>query len=337
MATCIQEIVLALSISIAMCTYNGAQFLPEQLDTIARQSRLPDELVICDDRSSDGSAETIVAFSRRAPFPVRVVVNEQNLGSTKNFEKAIALSQGDVVALSDQDDAWHEDKLARLEKAFVADEVVAAFSDADLIDDNSKLGELRLWKLFSFSHAEQELFASGHALKVLIRHPVVTGAAMAFRRNLFNLLTPIPSQDVHDRWMSFLLAACGAFALIREPLMRYRLHHNQQIGVGAVTFGERLTRARNTGEDLYLAEISRFRQLQSRLDNCRTAFPYAQQAIEQIERKVAHLQHRIQLRQVNGRRLPRILREIRNHGYWDYSAGWESIAKDLFAYGHASS
>jgi hypothetical protein len=195
---------------------------------------------------------------------------------------------------------------------------------------------MRLWKLFSFSRAEQKLFASGHALNVLIRHPVVTGAAMAFRRKLFNLLAPIPLQDVHDRWMSFLLAACGTFSLIPEPLMRYRLHHNQQIGVGAVTFGERLTRAQNTGPDLYLSEIARFRQLQSRLEDCRMGFPYAEQAMEQIERKIAHLQHRIQLRQINARRLPRIFREIRNHGYWNYSAGWESIAKDLFAYGHVS-
>src|SRR4030095_14430308 len=89
-----------LFVSIALCSYNGERYLQEQLDSIAGQSRLPDELVVCDDRSLDETAEIIRAFASKVPFPVRLTINERNLGSTKNFEKAISLCRGDIILLS---------------------------------------------------------------------------------------------------------------------------------------------------------------------------------------------------------------------------------------------
>ncbi|MCA1556539.1 MAG: glycosyltransferase, partial [Acidobacteria bacterium] len=83
--------------SIALCTYNGARYLPAQLDSIAAQTLLPDELVICDDCSTDETRDVITSFAARAPFAVRLYVNEVNLGSTKNFEQAISLCTGDII------------------------------------------------------------------------------------------------------------------------------------------------------------------------------------------------------------------------------------------------
>lgn len=100
-------------ISVAVCTYNGSRFLPEQLTSIAAQTRLPDEMVVCDDGATDATAEIIEKFARTAPFLVRFIRNSQNLGSTKNFENAIGLCTGDLIALSDQDDIWMREKLGR--------------------------------------------------------------------------------------------------------------------------------------------------------------------------------------------------------------------------------
>src|SRR5256885_16928924 len=123
-----------------MCTFNGARFLGAQLASIATQERPPDELVVCDDGSSDGSVELVRAFALRASFSTRLVTNDIKLGSTKNFEKAISLCQGAIIALADQDDVWYPNKLGRIEKAFLqSSQIVLAFSDADLIDDNSCL------------------------------------------------------------------------------------------------------------------------------------------------------------------------------------------------------
>src|SRR5438128_2977881 len=102
---------MADKISIAMCTYNGEQFLRDQLASIAVQTRPPDELVVCDDHSADATCEIVARFAASSPFPVRLHVNEQNLGSTKNFEHAIRLCEGDIIALSAQYDDWLPEKL----------------------------------------------------------------------------------------------------------------------------------------------------------------------------------------------------------------------------------
>ena len=318
------------SISVAMCTYNGERFLSAQLESIAAQDRPPDELVICDDGSSDNGPEIVRDFARRTAFPVQFVVNAENLGSTKNFEKAISLCQGAIVALADQDDIWYHNKLERIEKAFLrSSTIVAAFSDADLIDADSRLWGLRLWKAFSFDTAEQRQFRKGGGLNVLVKHPVVTGATMAFRRKLFDILTPIPSNDIHDRWISFLLAARGQFEVISDPLMRYRRHERQQAGLPPQTTTGLIVQARTRGADYHLEEIERFHQLYEKLGTCGANFPYAERAQKEIDRKISHLTNRAMLPRTRVARIPRVLREAVNGGYWRYSAGWNSIAKDL--------
>jgi glycosyltransferase involved in cell wall biosynthesis len=313
-----------------MCTFNGERFLRAQLNSIAAQEKLPDELVVCDDGSSDGSAEIIRDFARRAAFPTRFVINDKNLGSTKNFEQAISLCQGAIVVLADQDDVWYRHKLARIEKTFLqSSATVAAFSDADLIDQDSRLLGLQLWSTFSFDLRKQRQFADGHALNVLVRHPVVTGATMAFRRNLFDLVSPIPSDDIHDRWISFLLAARGGFELISDPLMQYRQHQGQQAGLPPVILQARMEHARSRGKDSYLEEIKRVREIQGRLEARRSDFPYAEYALQEINGKVSHLEHRARLPRTKIARIPKILWEILNLHYWRYSGGWISVGKDL--------
>src|SRR5690606_8953402 len=81
-------------ISVAMCTYNGEKYLAEQLESILRQDHPVDELVVCDDGSSDRTIAILNEFAQKAPFVVGIHVNEKNLGSTKNFEKALTLCQG---------------------------------------------------------------------------------------------------------------------------------------------------------------------------------------------------------------------------------------------------
>jgi glycosyltransferase involved in cell wall biosynthesis len=326
-----QENTLALKISVAMCTFNGSRFLAPQLESIAAQDRRPDELVVCDDGSSDSCIEIVREFSRRVEFPTRVVVNDRNLGSTKNFEQAISLCRGGIVVLADQDDVWYRHKLARIEKAFVrSNAIVAAFSDADLIDDRSHPLGLRLWDSFSFSLAEQKRFANGHALNVLVKHPVVTGATMAFRKEFLDLLTPIPKNHVHDRWISFLLAASGQIQPIPESLMQYRRYGEQQIGPGTVSFSKRLAQARETGPSFYLKEIEGFREIEERLEERKESFRHAELAQREIRRKISHHKHRAALPRTNIARIPKVFREVFNRGYWRYSEGWKSVAKDLF-------
>src|SRR6185437_5785515 len=142
--------------------------------------------------SSDNTCEIITRFARRARFAVRLVINDKNLGTTKNFEKSIQLCHGPIIALADQDDVWYPHKLDEIENALTRSDVIAVFSDADLITEDSRPLSRRLWRTLRFTRAEQKQFARGNSLEVLIRHPIVTGATMAFRKELFELVAPLP-------------------------------------------------------------------------------------------------------------------------------------------------
>jgi glycosyltransferase involved in cell wall biosynthesis len=311
-----------------MCTFNGERFLGSQLESIAAQDRPPDELVICDDGSTDGTEEIVREFSRRVPFSTRFVTNEKNLGTTKNFEKAISLCLGAIVVLADQDDVWYRHKLSRMEKVFFeSPAVVAVFSDADLIDADSKTLRVSLWDSYLFDGSERTMFGNGHAIHVLTKHHIVTGATLAFRKKLFDILAPF--DDFHDRWLGFLLAACGQFELILEPLMQYRRHQGQQIGPGSLTFGEQIAQIRKTDANFYLREIERFHKLHERLEKQKSRFKYAEPAQKQIEGKISHLERRVQLPEASVARFPKVIRDIIRGDYWRYSAGWKSVAKDL--------
>lgn len=100
-----------MKMSIAMATYNGARYLREQLDSFAAQTRLPDELVVCDDGSSDDTLNILEEFARTAPFQVRIFRNDVNLGYAQNFARALERCVGDLVFLSDHDNVWFEDKI----------------------------------------------------------------------------------------------------------------------------------------------------------------------------------------------------------------------------------
>jgi len=321
---------LSFSISVAMCTHNGGRFLPEQLASIAAQDRLPDQLVVCDDGSTDNTHEIVKEFAGRSAFTTSLIVNNHRLGSTKNFEKAISLCQGDIVALADQDDVWYSYKLKAIETALLdSGAAVGAFSDANLIDDNSRLLPGHLWEAFSFDSEQQRRFASPRALEVLVKHPVVTGATMAFRRELFKILAPIPSNHIHDRWISFLLATRGCVIAIPQSLMKYRCHSGQQEGLPPQSRSELISQARTRQPGFHLEEIEQFHTLYERIKLREADFPHAQHALEEIESKISHLSRRSKLPQQRLARIPLILRESFNLGYWRYSAGWNSIARDL--------
>lgn len=220
-----------MKLSIALCTYNGAAYLPQQLESLATQSRLPDELIVCDDNSTDGrTAEIVRTFARSAPFEVRLSVNRQTLGSTRNFAAAITLCRGEAIFLCDQDDVWHEDKLARMEAAFTAaPEAGFVFSNAEVVDED-------LRSLSKLIDGRKENFPSAQPFRIFpLLLPVnrVTGATMAFRSTFSDLVLPIPLDTVfqHDGWIALIIAAVAPAVFLDEPLIKYRQHSAQQIGV----------------------------------------------------------------------------------------------------------
>jgi len=226
---------MAETISVAMCSFNGERFLLEQLESIARQTRLPDELVVCDDCSSDSTVTILNQFARRACFPVRIFRNEENLGSTGNFERAIGLCRGNLIALCDQDDVWNGNKLMRLSGVLEKDgSVGGVFSDADLIDDKGTPIGKRLGEIHAFPFSKSSTFDRSAAIRLLLKHDIVTGATLMFRASAREAIGSIPAPWIHDGWIAWMLVLYSRLMFVAEPLVSYRVHSGQQLGVGRI-------------------------------------------------------------------------------------------------------
>lgn len=248
------------TISVAMCTYNGSRYLTAQLSSLLRQLRPPDEVVICDDGSTDNTAALLLEFSQTAPFPVKLFRNERNLGYSRNFAQAISCCTGDIVALSDQDDIWYPQKLRRIVELFAADpRVGGVFSDGDLIGTDSQPLPGSLWGSFNFQRRDLPRMHGEVAVRVLLRRNVVTGMAFAFRREWSRGLQQMPEHWPHDFWLAFMIAAKGVLKPCPERLVAYRVHAAQQIGV-PITRADKVRYLREHGPGAYLA-LSRERNL----------------------------------------------------------------------------
>lgn len=217
-------------ISVALCTFNGEPFLAQQLSSIAEQTRLPDELVVCDDRSADRTVAILREFAASVSFPVKIVQNASNLGSTQNFEQAIRLCSGDLIALSDQDDIWYPMRLERSEQEFAAHPRAGiVFSDADLMDEHNRPTGQTLWQRLGFAgNTQRELLISRYV--ILAKHRFVTGATVMFRAALRDRCLPIGAGWIHDEWIAMIVAAFADLIPIDQPLVRYRIHSSQQVG-----------------------------------------------------------------------------------------------------------
>ncbi len=317
---------MSTTISIALCTYNGERYLEAQLASLAGQSRQPDELVIVDDCSNDTTRQISAAFAAHAPFPVRLYENQENLGSTRNFERAIGLCSGDLIALCDQDDVWYAHKLSRIETVMQAQPQAAlAFSDADVVDAQAQPLGYRLWQTSRFSVLEQQQITQGKALAVLVRRNVITGSAMVFRSCYKDLLLPISPLWVHDGWIALLLACQYDITLIAEPLIQYRQHGQNQIGAVRKPWYKR----RASRVD-YLVRRDKYQAVRQRL--LERAHPSARltSALTQVEAKAAHLEARDHLNRALLMRFPIALAELFSGHYHRYSGGTASFLRDLW-------
>ncbi|WP_324363866.1 glycosyltransferase family 2 protein, partial [Acetivibrio sp.] len=237
------------------------------MDSIEFQTRLPDELVVCDDASSDHTVEIIEAFASTVLFPVHLTINKKNLGSTKNFEKAIGLCRGDIIVLSDQDDVWYPEKLRRLEAVFSgSSQIGAVFTDAQVVDEQLNPLGYSLWQSVGFGGREQRRLADGKAFDVLLRRNVVTGCTMAFRSEFKDMVLPIPEKHVHDAWIAIIISAIAKVVALPEPLIKYRQHARNQIGAANPGIRRQLnTTFKLCDRSVYLREADFYNEVKQRL------------------------------------------------------------------------
>jgi glycosyltransferase involved in cell wall biosynthesis len=334
------------TISVAMCTYNGGRFVGAQLESIAAQTRAPDELVVCDDRSSDETTRVVEAFAAAAPFPVRLFVNERNLGSTRNFERAIGLCEGELIALSDQDDVWLPEKLERMEAEFVREPRVGlVFTDAEVVDENLQPLGYTIWQSLDFDAQRQKTFCEGGAFEMLLMQNVVTGAAMTFRARFRDLALPVfetvvsryGMEDwslIHDGWIALMISAVADVVPAPEPLIKYRQHSSQQVGINAPVVQEPMApaglraRAAEQYKEFFERELELLGVVRARLAAAHGAFD-CEATLAELDARMEHLRARTSLPDSRLARAPLVMKELLARRYFRYSNGITSAVRDL--------
>lgn len=212
-----------------MCTYNGAQFLFDQLQSIFSQTLSPDEVVICDDGSSDNTTSIIESFilDHNLADKWHLIINSDNLGYLSNFYKCCGICTGDVVFFSDQDDVWYPDKIEKMSKVFSSN------SSAKVVCCKFKLIDAEgngVSALVSPSHSKESSKVSSISIDSVFRKCEWPAMVLAFRRSWYDEWKELTFNSTipHDYLFCSKAAEENGFFQLDEELAAHRLHgHNE--------------------------------------------------------------------------------------------------------------
>lgn len=223
-----------MSVECVLCTYDGAEYILEQLESIGRQTRRPDRLIVCDDASHDNTVGIVRAWSRDVPFQVDIVINDSSLGAVRNFEKALTLTRGEYIFFADQDDVWLPEKMEislseirLLEKKYGEQTPCLVHTDLVVVDRQLQV----MHKSFLENQGLRHISEEGKQLSCLMVQNFVTGCTMVINRALREKALPFPKNIImHDYWLALVAALCGKLGFVDRSTMLYRQHGKNTVG-----------------------------------------------------------------------------------------------------------
>ncbi len=320
------------TISVAMCTYNGERYLVEQLNSLLTQTCLPNELVICDDGSTDGTLAILENFQKNVLFKVHIHKNQKPLGTTKNFEKAIRLCTGSYIFPCDQDDVWLPTKIEVLTNYLNQNPgVEMVFSNAKLVDVALNDLHRSQWDVVRFKEEQRKKWESGKAVMVMLGGNRVTGCTTAIRSTLVEVSVPFPTdipKTIHDTWLAWVATVRRSIMPLDVALVLYRQHDAQQVGSRPrvmppkVGLKDRFSRSRIEKLAPIIKEREELQKLYLRLSGIEK-----NKGLEALKSKLDFLTMRSQL---NKNRLLRFFPALWNftigdyHRYQDQEADWKA-------------
>lgn len=229
-------------ISIAMTTCNGEKYIARQLNTILNQSLPVDEVVICDDCSEDRTVEIIERIiSSTRDVKICLIQNNQNLGYVKNFYKAISLTHGDYLFLSDQDDEWHPDKVEKMIRTMEETKASAVCTDCRFIDENSdEIPNTAYYDRNPFIHNVTQRLTPITFYELVIGN-IAQGCTYCFTEAVKQAYLRVNSSHlIHDHQIMFVASLIGNVYFLDEKLIDYRLHSHNMVGFGSAEDGRKL-------------------------------------------------------------------------------------------------
>lgn len=270
--------------SVCVCSYNGEKYIEEQLNSIINQTKKVDEIILCDDNSSDNTVAVAKKVLELSEIEYKIFVNIPNKGVTKNFEFCCQQSTGEIIFFSDQDDVWMPDKVEKVCQIFEQNvDIQLVFSNAVLFDENDNFKD-SCWKRFDFDK-RYKLFKKNQ-FDCILKGWFVTGATMAVKRSLLVDCIPFNSKLLHDQILSFVASNYNTCYAINEKLIKYRQHSNQVVGAKKMSVNEQMNFKVDSN-----VEIEKLKILQKCINN--------QENIEKINDKCNFIKHRDELKNVN--------------------------------------
>jgi glycosyltransferase involved in cell wall biosynthesis len=321
------------TVSVALCTHNGERFIREQLRSILDQSVPPTQLVLSDDASTDSTVAVALAVidDHRRTHPdhalvVDLIENSPALGVVKNFEGAILACTGDLIALSDQDDRWSDDRLERMTRAFAERPgLLLLHTDARLVDENGTPLAASLFEALGIGRATRDAVHRGDGFDVLMHRNIVTGATTMFRRALVASAVPFPADWVHDEWLAIVAALGDGIDLLEEPLLDYRQHGSNEIGAAKLSIAGKFGRMIEPGARRNARLLARAEQLEARVDHLTTVAA----RISAVQEKARHERMRAALPVQRWRRLSSVVRGLALGRYGRFGRGPSDAVRDL--------
>lgn len=219
------------NISVALCTYNGQDYINEQISSILSQTKKVDEIVICDDCSSDNTVQIIKRIQKKYPNLIRLYQNKNNKGYRKNFDDCYRMCKGEYVFSCDQDDIWNKNKVEKIMNSFKKDTVLV-FTDAALIDKNGKEIGQSLWENLGIEY--KTICNIEEYKRTIKKRFVVTGATMAFRKSMYNQVNVCEYTCEHDALIAFVAPIFGNVVALNEKLTKYRRHGKNTTVIGPI-------------------------------------------------------------------------------------------------------
>lgn len=217
-----------------LCTYNGAEYIREQLESIENQTYQPERLLVCDDASTDDTVKLVTEWSKTVDFQVDIFVNEAGLGAAGNFEKALSLTRGEYIFFADQDDVWLPgkieltlQKICSLEGVYGRETPCLVHTDLTVVDSQLQAIHESFLENQGLRHIED---GEGQLYYLMVQN-FVTGCTMVINRALKEKALPFPKEIImHDYWMALVAALCGKLGFLNRATILYRQHGGNTVG-----------------------------------------------------------------------------------------------------------
>lgn len=317
-------------VSVALCTHNGSRFIEAQVSSILAQQVLPSEIVVSDDASTDDTVAIVRRIAGDHPEVSFVVLqNPAALGVTANFEGAIRACTGDLIALCDQDDVWHPNRLSAALREFGSRPGLdLLFGDARLVGPAGEDLHRSLFAVLELTPRALQSLNRGDGFRLFLQRNLATGATVMFRRRPLERALPFPSGWVHDEWLAIMSASLGQIGAINEALIDYRQHSSNQIGVAYPTLRRKVQRVLEARGNRNARLALQFAQFAERLETLGALVPV--DVLERARAKAKFEATRAALPASRMRRIGPVFSAFRRGWYSDYaSQGRLDVLRDL--------